>query len=40
MHKFKLNKQKIIVILTAILAILLAVAVGRNQPKNIMYDSY
>mgnify|MGYP000957983406 CR=1 FL=1 len=40
MHKFKLNKQKIIVILTAILAVLLAVAVGRNQPKNIMYESY
>ena len=40
MHKFKLNKQKIIVILTAILAILLAVAVGRSQPKNIMYESY
>lgn len=40
MHKFKLNKQKIIVILTAILAVLLAVAVGRSQPKNIMYESY
>ena len=40
MRKFKLNKQKIIMILTAILAILLAVAVGRNQPKNIMYESY
>ena len=40
MRKFKLNKQKIIVILTAILAVLLAVAVGRNQPKNIMYESY
>ena len=40
MHKFKLNKQKIIVILTAILAVLLAVAVGRSQPKSIMYESY
>lgn len=40
MRKFKLNKQKIIMILTAILAVLLAVAVGRSQPKSIMYESY
>ncbi len=40
MRKFKLNKQKIILILTVLLAVLLAIAVGRSQPKNIMYESY
>ncbi|WP_170000776.1 ATP-dependent metallopeptidase FtsH/Yme1/Tma family protein [Campylobacter sp. RM16189] len=40
MQKFKFNKKNIIAILALLLICLMSIVAFKNQPKNIMYDSY
>ncbi|MDO5045832.1 AAA family ATPase [Campylobacter sp.] len=40
MQKFKFNKKRIIILAALILAILMGVVVFKNQPKNLIYESY
>ncbi|WP_169974749.1 ATP-dependent metallopeptidase FtsH/Yme1/Tma family protein [Campylobacter sp. RM16191] len=40
MQKFKFNKKNIIAILALLLVSLMSIVAFKNQPKNIMYDSY
>ncbi|QCD52636.1 ATP-dependent metallopeptidase FtsH/Yme1/Tma family protein [Campylobacter sp. RM16192] len=40
MQKFKFNKKNIIAILALLLICLTSIVAFKNQPKNIMYDSY